>query len=111
MRGNPYDKATMEGFFKTIKHEEVYLYECETLTDVQTRLPYFIEQVYYLKRFTRPLATGHLCGLKTWCRNRCKGGNLSNRPNLFCPVVGVQSNLDQYIGLLTLILIPHQNKI
>ena len=49
-KGNPYDNATMESFFKTLKHEEVYLYEYETLSDVETRLPYFIEQVYNLKR-------------------------------------------------------------
>ena len=47
--GNPYDNAMMESFFKTLKHEEVYLYEYETLSDVETRLPYFIEQVYNLK--------------------------------------------------------------
>jgi putative transposase len=49
-KGNPYDNATMESFFKTLKHEEVYLYEYETLSDVKSRLPYFIEQVYNLKR-------------------------------------------------------------
>jgi len=49
-KGNPYDNATMESFFKTLKHEEVYLYEYETLSDVANRLPYFIEQVYNLKR-------------------------------------------------------------
>jgi putative transposase len=49
-KGNPYDNATMESFFKTLKHEEVYLYGYETLSDVEKRLPYFIEQVYNLKR-------------------------------------------------------------
>ena len=49
-KGNPYDNATMESFFKTLKHEEVYLFEYENLSDVQSRLPYFIEQVYNLKR-------------------------------------------------------------
>jgi transposase InsO family protein len=49
-KGNPYDNAMMESFFKTLKHEEVYLYEYETLPDVEDRLPYFIEQVYNLKR-------------------------------------------------------------
>ena len=49
-KGNPYDNAMMESFFKTLKHEEVYLYEYETLSDVEKRLPYFIEQVYNLKR-------------------------------------------------------------
>lgn len=49
-KGNPYDNAMMESFFKTLKHEEVYLFEYENLSDVQSRLPYFIEQVYNLKR-------------------------------------------------------------
>ena len=49
-KGNPYDNATMESFFKTLKHEEVYLSEYENLSEVQSRLPYFIEQVYNLKR-------------------------------------------------------------
>jgi putative transposase len=49
-KGNPYDNAMMESFFKTLKQEEVYLHEYETLSDVENRLPYFIEQVYNLKR-------------------------------------------------------------
>jgi len=49
-KGNPYDNATMESFFKTLKYEEVYLCEYKTMTDVMNRLPYFIEEVYNLKR-------------------------------------------------------------
>lgn len=49
-KGNPYDNATMESFFKTLKYEEVYLCEYKTLTDVMKRIPYFIEEVYNLKR-------------------------------------------------------------
>jgi putative transposase len=48
--GNPYDNATMESFFKTLKYEEVYLYEYETYADVLERIPYFIEAVYNQKR-------------------------------------------------------------
>ncbi len=48
--GNPYENARMESFFKTLKYEEVYLCEYETLEDVVTRLPYFIEEVYNQKR-------------------------------------------------------------
>lgn len=49
-KGNPYDNATMESFFKTLKYEEGYLCEYKTLGDVINRLPYFIEEVYNLKR-------------------------------------------------------------
>ena len=42
--GSPYENARMESFFKTLKYEEVYLCEYETLRDVMTRLPYFIEE-------------------------------------------------------------------
>jgi transposase InsO family protein len=48
--GNPYENARMESFFKTLKYEEVYLYEYETFDDVIARLPYFMEEVYNQKR-------------------------------------------------------------
>jgi len=35
--GNPYENAMMESFFKTLKYEEVYLYEYKTFEDVVTR--------------------------------------------------------------------------
>jgi len=48
--GNPYENAMIESFFKTLKYEEVYLCEYETIEDVLERLPYFIEKVYNQKR-------------------------------------------------------------
>jgi len=48
--GNPYENAMMESFFKTLKYEEVYLCDYETMADVIERLPYFIEDVYNEKR-------------------------------------------------------------
>jgi putative transposase len=49
-RGNPYDNAFIESFFKTLKAEEVHLADYETFQDVIERLPYFIEEVYNQKR-------------------------------------------------------------
>jgi len=49
-KGNPYDNAFAENFMKTLKTEEVYLWEYRTLDDVQRRIPYFIENVYNQKR-------------------------------------------------------------
>ncbi|GAH85303.1 unnamed protein product, partial [marine sediment metagenome] len=48
-KGNPYDNAFAESFFKTLKQEEVYLWEYETFSDVAERIPYFIEDVYNRK--------------------------------------------------------------
>ena len=49
-KGNPYDNAYAEAFFKTLKNEEVHLWEYESFTDVVERIPEFIEQVYNRKR-------------------------------------------------------------
>lgn len=49
-KGNPYDNAKAESFFKTLKREEVYLQEYRTFTDAETNLGHFIEAVYNWKR-------------------------------------------------------------
>jgi transposase InsO family protein len=48
--GNPYDNAFAESFMKTLKYQEVYLWEYESFTDVVERVPQFIEAVYNRKR-------------------------------------------------------------
>jgi len=49
-KGNPYDNAQAESFMKTLKSEEVYLWDYKTFEDVKKRIPYFIEEVYNEKR-------------------------------------------------------------
>ncbi len=48
--GNPYDNAMAESFMKTLKYEEVYLWNYETYADVKERIPFFIQEVYNNKR-------------------------------------------------------------
>jgi transposase InsO family protein len=49
-RGNPYDNAKAERFMKTLKYEEVYLFEYETLAEARERISHFLEEVYNQKR-------------------------------------------------------------
>ncbi len=49
-RGNPYDNAKAESFIKTLKFEEVYLYEYEDLFEARSRIGHFLEEVYNQKR-------------------------------------------------------------
>jgi transposase InsO family protein len=49
-KGNPYDNAEIESFFKTLKCEEVYLWEYRTLEDARIRIESFIKAVYNKKR-------------------------------------------------------------
>lgn len=49
-RGNPYDNAHVESFFKTLKHEEIFAFDYSTVEDVVRRLPHFLEEVYNRRR-------------------------------------------------------------
>jgi transposase InsO family protein len=71
-RGNPYDNATMESFFKTLKQEEVYLYEYETIDDARARLPYFIEEVYNRKRLHSAIGYVPPSEFEEWVLNQEK---------------------------------------
>jgi len=49
-RGNPYDNAQAESFFKTLKHEEVNLTEYRNLEEAAASIGAFIEQIYNRER-------------------------------------------------------------
>jgi len=49
-KSNPYDNARMESFFKTLKQEEVHIYEYRNFQEAQERIGYFLEVVYNQKR-------------------------------------------------------------
>lgn len=44
--GNPYDHAQAESFIKTLKYEEVYLFEDQDGGEARARIGYFLEEVY-----------------------------------------------------------------
>jgi len=49
-KGNPYDNAWTESLMKTLKYDEIYMYEYKTYLNVVEKLPKFIEEVYNKKR-------------------------------------------------------------
>ena len=49
-RGNPYDNAKAESFMKTLKCEQVYLSEYDSLADAKAQIAHFLEAVYNHKR-------------------------------------------------------------
>jgi len=40
----------IESFFKTLKQEEVYIYEYRTFQEAKERIAYFLDTVYNQKR-------------------------------------------------------------
>jgi putative transposase len=48
--GNPYDNAQAESFIKTLKSEEVHLFDYQNFAEARGRIGEFIEEVYNEKR-------------------------------------------------------------
>lgn len=48
--GNPYDNAKAERFMRTVKYEEVYMADYQTLIEARASIKHFIEEVYNRKR-------------------------------------------------------------
>ena len=55
-KASPNDNALAESFIKTLKYEEVYLFEYEDFAEAQQRIEKFIERVYNEKRLHSALA-------------------------------------------------------
>jgi transposase InsO family protein len=49
-KGNAYDNAKAESFFKTLKQEEVYLKQYHSFEDASSNIGQFIDEVYNAKR-------------------------------------------------------------
>ena len=49
-KANPYDNAMAESFMKTLKYEEVYLFEYEDFAEAKRRIGQFLDRVYNEKR-------------------------------------------------------------
>ncbi len=49
-RANPYDNAQAESFIKTLKYEEVYVNDYDTLEEARASIGRFLEEVYNDKR-------------------------------------------------------------
>jgi transposase InsO family protein len=48
--GNPYDNPQAERFMRTLKYDEVYLSDYQTLSEARASIRLFIEEVYNRKR-------------------------------------------------------------
>ena len=48
--GNPYDNAKAERFMRTLKYEEIYMNDYETMAEVRASVEHFIDAVYNRKR-------------------------------------------------------------
>ena len=65
-KGNPYDNAYAESFIKTLKSEEVELWEYRTMEDVQERIPYLMGMCTTRNAYIPLLTTDLLVSLNQW---------------------------------------------
>jgi hypothetical protein len=68
--GNTYDNAFAESFVKTLKKEDICLWEHESFTDPVERVPQFIQS-----GGTKESATCHRWSLRLYCRMKTENEN------------------------------------
>lgn len=69
-KGNPFDNAYVESLIKTLKNEEINLWEYRTIEDAQKRIAYFIDDVYNQKRLHSSLGYRPPCEYEALMLNR-----------------------------------------
>lgn len=72
-KGNPYENAKAESFFKTLKCEEVYLHDYRSFEEAEANLGRFIEAVYNAKRLHSSL--GYLPPIEFEAAHATTGGS------------------------------------
>lgn len=91
-RGNPYDNAKAESFFKTLKYEEVNLTEYRNFEEAAAGIGGFIERVYNTERLHSAL--GYLSPVEF-------ESALTDRGGLRPRQVGAQKTADQGVPIST----------
>jgi len=86
-KGNLYDNTNAESPMKTLKTEDVSLWEYRTIANVLERIPLFIEDVYIRKRFHSSLGSMPPCEHED---NPKPLSGLFNRTALMCANHGDQ---------------------
>jgi putative transposase len=69
-RGNPYDNAQAERFMRTLKYEEVYLFEYHDFSEAYARIGHFLEEVYNEKRLHSALEYRPPAEFERWHEQR-----------------------------------------
>ena len=99
-RGNPYDNAHVESFFKTLKHEEIFANDYSTIDDLTTDSPTSLRRYTIEDACTPPSATGRLRNSRVCMQPETL--NRSIQPTPHCPPRGSLQLLCNFGPPLTL---------
>jgi putative transposase len=85
--GNVYENALAESFFATLKREEVYLHDYQSLAEAETNLEHFIDAVYNHKRLHSSLGYRPPSEFEACCGNERDDDFLEEMENLTLTLV------------------------